>query len=93
MTRKGQGRQKAVNTHIDQDSGYNKSIGGRLKWLIGSIKSQAYKYICPCPLDIIVNVVQLLLSSGYPTTQASNQSPQLQRLARKLKFHLEQVFI
>ena len=28
------------------------------------------------------------LSSGCPTKQVSNQSPQLQRLARKLKFHL-----
>ena len=28
------------------------------------------------------------LSSGFPTKQVSNQSPQLQRLARKLKFHL-----
>ena len=28
------------------------------------------------------------LSSGFPTKRVSNQSPQLQRLARKLKFHL-----
>ena len=28
------------------------------------------------------------LSSVFPTKQDSNQSPQLQRLARKLKFHL-----
>ena len=27
-------------------------------------------------------------SSGFPTKQVSNQSPQLQRLARKSKFHL-----
>ena len=25
---------------------------------------------------------------GFPTKRVSNQSPQLQRLARKLKFHL-----
>ena len=25
---------------------------------------------------------------GFPTKQISNQSPQLQRLARKFKFHL-----
>ena len=28
------------------------------------------------------------LSSGFPTKRVSNQSPQLQRLARELKFHL-----
>ena len=33
------------------------------------------------------------LSSGFPTKWGSNQSPQLQRLARKLKFHLYQVYI
>ena len=27
-------------------------------------------------------------SSGFPTKPDSNQSPQLQRLSRKLKFHL-----
>ena len=32
------------------------------------------------------------LSSGCPTKRVSNQSPQLQRLARKLKFHLQQVY-
>ena len=33
------------------------------------------------------------LSSGFPTKRISNQSPQLQRLDRKLKFHLNQVYI
>ena len=33
------------------------------------------------------------LSSGRPTKRVSNQSPQLQRLARKLKFHMQQVYI
>ena len=33
------------------------------------------------------------LSSGFPTKRVSNQSPQLQRLARKLQFHLLQVYI
>ena len=33
------------------------------------------------------------LSSGFPTKRDSNQSPQLQRLARKLKFHLKQVYL
>ena len=33
------------------------------------------------------------LSSGCPTKQVSNQSPKLQRLATKLKFHLKQVYI
>ena len=33
------------------------------------------------------------LFSGFPSKRVSNQSPQLQRLARKLKFHLEQVYI
>ena len=33
------------------------------------------------------------LSSRFPTKRVSNQSPQLQRLARKLKFHLQQVYI
>ena len=28
------------------------------------------------------------LSSGFPTKRVSNKSPQLQRLDRKLKFHL-----
>ena len=28
------------------------------------------------------------LSSGFPTKRVSNQSPQLQRLARKMKFRL-----
>ena len=31
------------------------------------------------------------LSAGFPTKGTSNQSPQLQRLARKLKFSLKQV--
>ena len=33
------------------------------------------------------------LSSGYPTKHVSNQASQLHRLARKLKFHLQQVYI
>ena len=33
------------------------------------------------------------LSSGFPTKQGSNQSPLLQRLARKLKFCLKEVEI
>ena len=33
------------------------------------------------------------LSSGFPTKRDSNQSPQLQRLARTLKFRLKQVEI
>ena len=33
------------------------------------------------------------LSPGFPTKRVSNQSLQLQRLARKLKFHLKQVYI
>ena len=33
------------------------------------------------------------LSSGFPSKRDSNQSPQLQRLARKLKFHQHQVYI
>ena len=33
------------------------------------------------------------LSSGFLTERVSNQFPQLQRLARKLKFHLKQVYI
>ena len=41
------------------------SIGGRLKWLIGSFKSQAH--MPSCPLDIIVNVVQLLLHGFFLT--------------------------
>ena len=32
-------------------------------------------------------------SSGFPTKRVSNQSPQLQSLARKSKFHLYQVYI
>ena len=32
------------------------------------------------------------LSSVFPTKRVSNQSLQLQRLARKLKFHLQQVY-
>ena len=41
------------------------STGGQLKWLIGSYKSQAYKFthICLVPLDITVNVDQLLLQA------------------------------
>ena len=33
-------------------------------------------------------LTQQNLSSGFLTKRFSNQSPQLQRLARKLKFHL-----
>ena len=33
------------------------------------------------------------LSSGFPTKRDSNQSPELLRLARKLKFRLKQVKI
>ena len=33
------------------------------------------------------------LPSGFPTKRVSNQSPQLQRLGRKLKFHLYQVYM
>ena len=33
------------------------------------------------------------LFSGCRTNRVSNRSPQLQRLARKLKFHLKQVYI
>ena len=38
-------------------------------------------------------LLQENLSSGFPRKRVSNQSPQLQRLARKLKFHLKQVYI
>ena len=37
---------------------------------------------------IIRASMQQNLSSGFPTKRDSNQSPQLQRLARKLKFRL-----
>ena len=40
-----------------------------------------------------MGLVARKLSSGCPTKRVSNQSPQLQRLARKLKFHLKQVYI
>ena len=33
------------------------------------------------------------LSSGFPSKRVSNRSPQLQRISRKLKFHLYQVYI
>ena len=33
------------------------------------------------------------LSLGFPTRRDSNQSLQLQRLARKMMFHLKQVFM
>ena len=33
------------------------------------------------------------LSAGFPTMRFSNQSPQLLRLATKMKFHLYQVYI
>ena len=36
--------------------------------------------------QLINGLLQENLSSGFPTKQVSNQSPQLQRLARKLKF-------
>ena len=38
--------------------------------------------------DIIWASLRENLSSGFPTKRVSKQSPQLQRLARKLKFHL-----
>ena len=50
-------------------------------------------------IDILVDHLSIWaspqedLSSGFPTKRVSNQSPQLQRLARKLKFHLYQVYI
>ena len=37
-----------------------------------------------------VGLVRRNLYSGCPTKQFSNQSPQLQRLARKMKFFMEQ---
>ena len=39
-------------------------------------------------VNIIWAVSRENLSSGFQTKRVSNQSPQLQRLARKLKFHL-----
>ena len=33
------------------------------------------------------------LSSGFPTKRVTDQSPQLQRLARKFKIHLKQVYV
>ena len=39
-------------------------------------------------IDVIWASSRENLSSGFPTKRVSNQSPQLQRLARKLKFHL-----
>ena len=33
------------------------------------------------------------LFSGFPANRVSNQFPQLQRLARKFKFHLRQVYV
>ena len=42
-------------------------------------------------VKITVSIWALLrenLSSGFPPKRVSNHSPQLQRLARKLKFHL-----
>ena len=43
--------------------------------------------------DIIWALLRHNLSSGFPTKRVTNQSPQLERLARKLKFHLKQVYI
>ena len=47
----------------------------------------AWRYITPRP-DIKWASSRENLSSGCPTKRVSNQSPKLQRLARKLKFHL-----
>ena len=44
--------------------------------------------ICHLATMIIWASTQQNLSSGFPTKRGSNQSPQLQRLARKLKFRL-----
>ena len=48
------------------------------------------------PYEILIKLMFYLtwvsslenLSSGFPTKRVSNQSPQLQRLARKVKFHM-----
>ena len=40
-----------------------------------------------CPSSFIWATSRENLSSGFLTKQVSNQSPQLQRLARELKFH------
>ena len=42
----------------------------------------------PCLYVFIWASTRQNLFSGFPTKRVSNQSPQLQRLARKLKFHL-----
>ena len=47
--------------------------------------------ICEVTNHLLVNMwasSRENLSSGFPTKRVSNQSPQLQRLARKFKFHL-----
>ena len=50
-------------------------------------------FTCLSKLIIIWASSRENLSSGFPTKRVLNQSPQLQRLARKLKFHLYQVYI
>ena len=45
-----------------------------------------------CSIDIWAPLRENL-SLGFPTKQVSNQSPQLQRLARKFKFYLKQVYV
>ena len=47
----------------------------------------------PLPFTIILTLWIENLTSGFPTKRVSNQSPQLQRLARKFKFHLKQAYV
>ena len=58
---------------------------------IGSLASRPNYLVMLKVYDM--GLVATTLSSGYPTKSDSNQPAQLQRLARKLKFRLLQVFI
>ena len=53
----------------------------------------AKSFTFPNAADFIWASSRENLSSGFPTKRDSNQPPQLQRLAIKLKFHLKQVYV
>ena len=61
-------------------------------WIVGQGGWVSYS-VPPSYLCIIWASMQENLSSGFQTKRDSNQSPQLQRLARKLKSCLKQVWI
>ena len=73
-----------------EDENYRNFVVSRLNRNLDKKLTDEDHHIEDVVSDVIRVSLRENLSSGFPTKQVSNQSPQHQRLARILKFRLKQ---